>query len=39
MAGAEFIYGYRGNFQDGFHVPDYRIQVSLKYNFSFRIGG
>jgi len=39
MAGAEFIYGYRRNFSDGFHVPDYRIQFSFKYNFSFRIGG
>jgi hypothetical protein len=39
MAGAEFQYGYRKNFRDGFSVPDYRIQFSFKYNFSFRIGG
>ena len=39
MAGAEFIYGYRRNYTDHFHVPDYRIQFSFKYNFSFRIGG
>jgi len=39
MAGAEFIYGYRRNYRDGFHVSDYRIQLSFKYNFSFRIGG
>ena len=39
MAGAEFQYGYRRNFKDHFHVPDYRIQFSFKYNFSFRIGG
>jgi hypothetical protein len=39
MAGGEFIYGYRRNYSDHFHVPDYRIQISLKYNFSFRIGG
>ena len=38
-AGGEFIYGYRRNYQDNFHVPDYRIQFSFKYNFSFRIGG
>jgi hypothetical protein len=39
MAGAEFQYGYRKNFKDGFSVPDYRVQFSFKYNFSFRIGG
>ncbi|HYI93260.1 MAG TPA: DcaP family trimeric outer membrane transporter [Bryobacteraceae bacterium] len=39
MAGAEFQYGYRKNFRDGWSVPDYRIQFSFKYNFSFRIGG
>jgi hypothetical protein len=39
LAGAEFQYGYRKNFRDGWSVPDYRIQFSFKYNFSFRIGG
>jgi hypothetical protein len=39
MAGTEFIYGYRKNFRDGFSVPDYRVQVTFRYNFSFRIGG
>jgi hypothetical protein len=39
MAGGEFIYGYRRNFRDGFHVPDYRIQFVFRYNFSARIGG
>jgi hypothetical protein len=39
MAGTEFIYGYRKNFKDGWSVPDYRIQFSFKYDFSFRIGG
>ena len=39
MAGTEFIYGYRKNFKDGFSVPDYRMQVSMKYDFSFRVGG
>jgi hypothetical protein len=38
MAGGEFQYGYRKNFRDGWSVPDYRIQFSFKYNFSFRIG-
>jgi len=39
MVGGEFQYGYRKNFNDGWSVPDYRIQFSFKYNFSFRIGG
>ena len=39
MAGVEFQYGYRKNFRDGWSVPDYRIQFSFKYNFSFRLGG
>ena len=39
LAGIEFQYGYRKNFRDGWSVPDYRIQLSFKYNFSFRIGG
>ena len=39
MAGGEFQYGYRKNFRDGWSVPDYRIQFSFKYNFSFRVGG
>jgi hypothetical protein len=39
MVGSEFIWGYRKNFRDGWSVPDYRIQFSFKYNFSFRLGG
>jgi hypothetical protein len=39
MTGGEFIYGYRRNFRDGWHVPDYRIQFVFRYNFSARIGG
>ena len=39
MAGAEFVYGYRKNFRDGWSVPDYRLQFSFKYNYSFRLGG
>ena len=38
MAGGEFQYGYRKNFRDGWSVPDYRLQFSFKYNFSFRVG-
>lgn len=34
MAGAEFQFGRRINFRDGFNVNDYRLQISLKYNFS-----
>lgn len=39
MIASEFVYGYRKNFRDGWSVPDYRIQFSFKYNFSFRLGG
>jgi hypothetical protein len=39
MVGGEFQWGYRRNFRDGWSVPDYRIQFSFKYNFSFRLGG
>jgi len=39
MAGGEFQYGYRKNFRDGWSVPDYRVQFSFKYSFSFRVGG
>ena len=39
MAGAEFQWGQRDNFSDGFAVDDYRIQFSFKYNFSFMLGG
>jgi hypothetical protein len=38
MVGGEFQFGYRKNFKDGWDVPDYRIQFSFKYNFSFRFG-
>jgi hypothetical protein len=39
LMGGEFIWGYRKNFRDGWSVPDYRIQFSFKYNFSFRVLG
>ena len=34
MFGAEFLWGRRDNFRDGFSVDDYRIQFAFKYNFS-----
>ena len=37
MLGPEFQWGYRDN-RGGWHTPDYRIQFSAKYNFSFRVG-
>jgi hypothetical protein len=39
MVGGEFQWGQRKNFRDGWDVPDYRIQFSFKYNFSFRVLG
>ena len=39
MVGTEFVFGHRKNFRDGFSVPDYRIQFSFKYNFSFLVLG
>jgi hypothetical protein len=38
MLGPEVQWGYRDN-RGGWHTPDYRIQFSAKYNFSFRMGG
>jgi hypothetical protein len=39
MAGAEFQWGRRKNFTDGWVYDDYRIQASFRYNFSFKFGG
>jgi DcaP outer membrane protein len=39
MVGGEFQWGHRKNFRDGWSVPDYRIQFSFKYNFSFHVLG
>jgi hypothetical protein len=39
MVGGEFQWGHRENFSDGFTSSDYRLQVSFKYNFSYRLGG
>jgi hypothetical protein len=38
MLGPEFQWGYRDN-KEGWHVPDYRIQFSARYNFNFKVGG
>jgi DcaP outer membrane protein len=39
LIGGEFQWGKRENFSDGFSFNDYRVQFSLKYNFSYKIGG
>jgi DcaP outer membrane protein len=39
MMGAEYIWGRRENFSDGFTVNDNRIQFSFRYNFSLKYGG
>jgi hypothetical protein len=39
LMGAEFLWGYRRNFSDGFTYNDYRLQVSFKYSFSQKFGG
>jgi len=38
MLGPEFQWGYRDN-KASWHVPDYRVQFSAKYNFGVKIGG
>jgi hypothetical protein len=39
MMGAEFQWGRRENFDDGFTVDDFRLQFSFKYSFSHMFGG
>ena len=39
MAGAEFQWGRRENFSDGFSSDGMKIQFSFKYSFSAKIGG
>jgi hypothetical protein len=39
MVGGEFQYGRRENKSDGWAVDDYRVQFTVKYNFSLSIGG
>jgi len=39
MFGGEFQWAHRDNFSDGFSSDDYRVQVSFKYSFSYKLGG
>jgi hypothetical protein len=39
MLGAEFQWGRRENFSDGFTSDGVKIQFSFKYNFSYKLGG
>ena len=39
MLGAEFQWGRRENFSDGFSSDGVKIQFSFKYNFSYKLGG
>ena len=39
MVGGELQWGKRENFRDGFTSDDFRVQVSFKYNFSYKVGG
>ncbi len=38
LTGAEFQFGRRTNFTNDYHANDYRVEVSFKYSFDFRIG-
>jgi hypothetical protein len=39
MMGAEFQWGRRQNFTDGFVFDDYRVQMGFKYNFDYKLIG
>lgn len=39
MFGPELEWGRRSNFNDGFSVNDWKLQFSVKYNFSHTVGG
>jgi hypothetical protein len=39
MMGAEFQWAHRENNSDGFKSDDFRVQVSFKYSFSYKVGG
>jgi hypothetical protein len=39
MFGAEFQWGRKTNFSDGFHSDGVKLQFSFKYNFSAKLGG
>ena len=39
LIGGEFLWGHRDNNSDGFSFDNYRLQFSLKYSFTQKIGG
>jgi hypothetical protein len=39
MTGGEFQFGKRTNFSSGFNANDYRVQLSFKYSFDFKVIG
>ena len=39
MVGGELQWGRRENFSDGFQSDGFKLQVSAKYNFSWKLGG
>jgi glutaminase A len=39
MVGAELQWGRRENFSDGFQSDGFKVQFSVKYNFSYKLGG
>jgi hypothetical protein len=39
LGGVELQWGRRDNFDDGWSVNDFKLQVSFKYKFSYELGG
>jgi hypothetical protein len=39
MVGGELQWGRRENFSDRFHSDGVKVQFSVKYNFSYKLGG
>jgi DcaP outer membrane protein len=39
LTGGEFLFGRRTNMSNGYHANDYRIQLSFKYSWNFRVLG
>jgi hypothetical protein len=38
MVGAEFQWGQRQNKSDGFTFNDYRLQISFRWTFAYKLG-
>jgi hypothetical protein len=38
MVGGEFQWGQRKNNSDGWSFSDYRIQISFRWNFAYKLG-